>query len=209
MTGAEMILLSSTMAKRRPTFFDVASPNLRAPAESNLKEITGRPPWSKLCCASTRFSPATSALFSTRSSRPLSSSGRSIMVGGTAPTPPGPCTMWNVSFASALILSLISWTSTTPGTCTTMRSSPWRTMVGSSVPVSSMRRRITSIDCSTVRCLSCVRPASVYPIVRVEPSALSSIPSVSTDLSCSRAVSTEPASRRVTVTALFVVARSV
>ena len=86
-----------------------------------------------------------------------------------------------------------------------MRSSPWRTMVGSSVPVSSMRRRITSIDCSTVRCLSCVRPASVYPIVRVEPSALSSIPSVSTDLSCSRAVSTEPASRRVTVTALFLV----
>src|SRR3990170_1855077 len=73
-TGAEMILSSSTMAKRRPTFFEVASPNLRAPSESNLKEITGRPPWSKLCCASTRFSPATSALFSMHSAdsaRPL------------------------------------------------------------------------------------------------------------------------------------------
>ena len=58
-------------------------------------------------------------------------------------------------------------------------------MVGSSVPVSSMRRRITSIDCSTVRCLSCVRPASLYPTVSVEPSAVISMPSVSTERSCS------------------------
>ena len=35
-----------------------------------------------------------------------------------------------------------------PGTCSRMRSSPWRTMVGSSVPVSSTRRRRISIDWS-------------------------------------------------------------
>ena len=36
-----------------------------------------------------------------------------------------------------------------PGSCTTMRSAPWRVICGSTTPVSSMRRRTISIDCCT------------------------------------------------------------
>ncbi len=39
--------------------------------------------------------------------------------------------------------------SSTPGSSTTMRSSPWRVICGSATPVSSMRRRTISMDCCT------------------------------------------------------------
>ena len=57
-------------------------------------------------------------------------------------------TRWKVSLAVWLILRLRSVVSLMPGTCSRMRSSPWRTMVGSMVPVSSTRRRRISIDWS-------------------------------------------------------------
>ena len=38
--------------------------------------------------------------------------------------------------------------SSKPGTCTSTRSAPWRWIVGSVVPTSSMRLRMTSIDCA-------------------------------------------------------------
>ena len=77
---------------------------------------------------------------------------RNVRCGGTAA--PGPAadtsslTRWKVSLAVWLILLLRSVVSLMPGTCRRMRSSPWRTMVGSMVPVSSTRRRRISIDWS-------------------------------------------------------------
>ena len=57
-TGALITLPSRMMAKGRPTFFEVASPNLRAPTESKLKATTGWLSW-KLGWASIRCSPLT------------------------------------------------------------------------------------------------------------------------------------------------------
>jgi len=72
------------------------------------------------------------------------------MVAGIAPWAAiSSFTRWKVSLAVWLILRLRSVVSLMPGTCNKMRSSPWRTMVGSIVPVSSTRRRRISIDWST------------------------------------------------------------
>ena len=55
MTGAEITLLSSTMANGLPTFCCVASANLRAPVELKRKLTIGSlVRWSKPGCASTR-----------------------------------------------------------------------------------------------------------------------------------------------------------
>ena len=55
-TGAEITLLSSTMAKGRPTFSWVTLPKRLAPAASKRKVTTGSPVrLSKPGCASTRF----------------------------------------------------------------------------------------------------------------------------------------------------------
>ena len=65
-TGAEITLLSSTMANGKPTFSDVAWANLRAPLVLNLNETTGSPErWSKLACASVRSPPETRTCFLT------------------------------------------------------------------------------------------------------------------------------------------------
>ena len=53
--------------------------------------------------------------------------------------------------AVVLTSSMMRWGSPSPGTWTRTRASPWRAMVGSVRPVSSIRRRMTSIDCVTVR----------------------------------------------------------
>ncbi len=58
MTGAEITLLSSTMAKGFPTFSRVASAKRRAPSESNLKLTTGEF-WLKVGWASVSVSPLT------------------------------------------------------------------------------------------------------------------------------------------------------
>ena len=46
-----------------------------------------------------------------------------------------------------------------------MRSSPWRWMVGSRVPTSSIRRRTISSDCCTAACLHLVDRALGQPDV--------------------------------------------
>ncbi len=48
-----------------------------------------------------------------------------------------------------------------PGTCTRMRSGPWRWMFGSVVPSASTRRRSTSMAWSTARRTRSLTPASV------------------------------------------------
>ena len=60
-TGAEITLLSRTMAKGCPTFSDVACANLREPELLNLKFTIGSlVRWSKPGCASVRSLPDTS-----------------------------------------------------------------------------------------------------------------------------------------------------
>ncbi len=60
-TGAEITLPSSTMAKGCPTFSVVASANLREPELLNLKFTIGSlVRWSKAGCASVRSLPDTS-----------------------------------------------------------------------------------------------------------------------------------------------------
>ena len=59
MVGAEMTLLSSTMAKGRPMFAPVYSPNFRAPVTSKLKLTAGRLFWSKEGWALVNSSPVT------------------------------------------------------------------------------------------------------------------------------------------------------
>ena len=67
MTGAEITLLSSTIANGLPTFCWVASANLRAPVELKRKLTIGSPlRWSKPGCASIRSPPETSTRFSMR-----------------------------------------------------------------------------------------------------------------------------------------------
>ena len=56
----------------------------------------------------------------------------------------------SVSFAVRPNRALTCSGSFTPGSWIRMRSAPWRWMVGSRVPVSSMRRRTISMDCDMV-----------------------------------------------------------
>ena len=67
----------------------------------------------------------------------------------------------NSSLAVLPMIALMGPESVTPGSCSRMRSSPWRTMVGSLVPDSSTRRRRISIDCSRICVLRAVSAASV------------------------------------------------
>ena len=83
MTGAEITLLSSTMANGLPTFCWVASANLRAPVELKRKLTIGSLlRWSKPGCASTRSAPETSTRFSMRYFSPPSPSRISESCGG-------------------------------------------------------------------------------------------------------------------------------
>ena len=67
MTGASITLLSSTIANGLPTLAWVASANLRAPLELNLKLTMGSlVRWSKPGWASVRSAPETSTRFSMR-----------------------------------------------------------------------------------------------------------------------------------------------
>ena len=156
MTGALITLLSSTIANGLPTFSRVASPKRRAPTESNLKLTTGSLSWN-VACASTSMSPPTmtrlrTTYASARRAPRSSCAGRISSPGGSRPRRASSTltlvsTSWKVSLAvrpsSALTCSGLS----TPGSCTRMRSWPSRWIVGSLVPVSSMRRRMISIDC--------------------------------------------------------------
>ena len=70
--------------------------------------------------------------------------------------------------------------SSKPGTCTSTRSWPWRWMVGSVVPTSSTRLRMTSMDCAISDDMRSVTPSCVSVTVSlpsgVSPNASSGVP---------------------------------
>ena len=70
-------------------------------------------------------------------------------------------TSLNSSFAVLPSSAFSADGSCSPGTCTTMRLSPWRMIVGSRVPSSSMRLRMTSTACSIALLTAAAMPASV------------------------------------------------
>src|SRR5215831_9711813 len=82
------------------------------------------------------------------------------------------CTSWKVSRAVLPISSLSGAVSNKPGTCTRMRSLPWRTICASVVPVKSTRRRTVSIAALMASVMRCCRPASVGAMMITPPSAL-------------------------------------
>ena len=80
-------------------------------------------------------------------------------------------TAWKVSRAVLPMICSSSSAEPTPGTCTRMRSAPWRWIDGSRVPASSTRRRMISRLCCMVRWSSAVFCASVSVITSWSPSA--------------------------------------
>ncbi len=155
-TGAEITLLSSTIAKGLPTFFCVACPKRWAPFVSNRKETIGSlVRWSKPACASVRSSPETSTRRSTRYfCFGLSTEGRISSPAGAwllsaSLTGVDVSTIWKVSLAVWSRRCFSRWGSPSPGTWTRMRFEPCRSIRGSVVPSWSTRRRTTSIDCVT------------------------------------------------------------
>ena len=141
------------MAKRLPTLALDTSAKRRAPTLSKVKFTTQPPPrWlSWPGRASVRFAPSTSTRRRTASFTPgCPSTGRKSTPGGGVPARFAvSSTRRKVIRAVLPISSLMRFGSSTPGSCTTMRLSPWRVICGSSTPVSSMRRRTISIDCTT------------------------------------------------------------
>jgi hypothetical protein len=69
--------------------------------------------------------------------------------------------MWKVRRAVELMMFLSRSESPKPGTWTSTRLSPWRWMVGSVVPSSSMRLRMTSMDWATSAFMRWAMPSSV------------------------------------------------
>ena len=147
MTGAEITLPSSTMAKGRPTFSDVTWPNLCPPRRLKRKLTSGSPVcWSKLCCASTRSSPSTMTRFCTWIVPPPFCIGSvSTSFGGS----PGSATRRNSSLAVWPIMFLSAVVSWLPGASISTRFGPCCWMTVSLVPIALMRRFSTSIDCPT------------------------------------------------------------
>ncbi len=163
-------MLSSTMATRRrgsPAGWQAASPVTfaqRSPPASSKSTVTCQPAplcWSKRASAPLTSSPVRVGV-SSRRRRP-SSSGRTrspfspSAASASAPVPSAvPSTGWTVSCAVRPSTSAACWGSWTPGSSTTTRLSPERTMVGSATPSASIRPRSTS----TVRSVAS-RSASV------------------------------------------------
>ena len=81
-------------------------------------------------------------------------------------------TRWNSRRAVLETSSFRRCESLKPGTWTSTRSVPWRWMVGSVVPTSSTRLRMTSIDCATSELIRSVMPATVNLTV-ILPSGVS------------------------------------
>ncbi len=130
--GAEITLLSSTMASGRPIASVVAWPKRCAPRMLKRKLTIGSlVRLSKAGCASTDRSPSTMTRRSTGTRLPPSSlHGQHVHVGRARLARAGgirasPCVP-RISFRRC--------GSCRPGTCTRMRSAPWRWMFGSVVP---------------------------------------------------------------------------
>ena len=105
-------------------------------------------------------------------------------------------TRWKVSFAVWPSRRLMLSGSFSPGTWTRMRSSPWRWIVGSRVPTSSIRRRTISSDCRTAESWSSrtalsVSRASIRP---PSPSTTSSSRASGLGLRSSSSATASPAS---------------
>ena len=83
-------------------------------------------------------------------------------------------TAWKESRAVLPMISSSSCAEPTPGTCTRMRSEPWRWIEGSRVPASSTRRRMISRLCCIVRWSSAAFWAAVSVTTSWSPSALTS-----------------------------------
>ena len=181
-TGALMTRASRTMANGLPTFSVVTSPNLRAPVESKRKLTAHCPVWSRVVAASTSESPLTMTrlriTWNTSSPFPSSSSEGSLSEpSGTRPERRSSAvtfssSRWKVSFAVLPSRRLMRSGSSTPGSWTRMRSSPWRWIVGSRTPVSSMRRRMISIDWLTAASL---RPSTASSVSRIWKPPLESL----------------------------------
>src|SRR5215813_10842665 len=73
------------------------------------------------------------------------------------------CTSWKVSRAVLPISSLSGAVSNKPGTCTRMRSLPWRTICASVVPVKSTRRRTASVGAMMITPPSALRTSRSVP----------------------------------------------
>ncbi len=155
-TGALITLLSSTMAKRCPRLARVMSAKRRPPALSRVKFTTHCP----VCpfCAGVALvsdAPSTSAWrLTTMRVPPGPLFGPSVI--GSESSPGGGArgfafssTRWKLILAVCPSRSRMRFGSVTPGSSTTMRSSPCRVICGSATPDPSMRRRTISIDCST------------------------------------------------------------
>ena len=83
-------------------------------------------------------------------------------------------TAWNDSRAVLPMICRSSSAEPTPGTCTRIRSVPWRWIVGSRVPASSTRRRTISRLCCIVRVSSAAFCAAVSVTTSWSPSARAS-----------------------------------
>ena len=157
MTGALITLSSSTMANGLPTFSRVTSPKRRAPTESNRKLTTGSPSLERAAARRSGSPPTMTRLRTSVSAaagrRTASRLGRQQLepAGSAAGRRPPPAARVDQTEGHlrgrGRAACLMRSGSSTPGSCTRMRSSPWRWIVGSRVPVSSMRRRTISIDC--------------------------------------------------------------
>ena len=183
MTGALTTLPSSTIANGRLTLAWVVSPKRLAPAESKRKVTDGRPLSSNEGCASTSRSPLTITRLRTTYCRGLpapstssADSSRSDPAGmlprRASATEVPTSTRRNTILAVRPSRRLMRSGSSMPGSWTRMRSGPWRWMVGSRTPVSSMRRRTISIDCSTAELRASWMASSVSVTVTVPSAAL-------------------------------------
>ncbi len=127
-TGAEITLLSSTIAKGLPTLSRVAFAKRREPALLKRKFTTHSPVrWSVPGCASIRSSPATTTRFSMTKGCPSFEGSTSASAGGCACaccTEVVISTIRNVSLAVWPIRSIRRFGLSRPGTCTRMRSRP-------------------------------------------------------------------------------------
>ncbi len=128
-TGAEITSLSRTIAKRSPILFLVASPNFLPPKPLNLKLTTGSPSW-KDGWASIRFSPPTTGL------RLITSVSPSVLLIKREVVLSLPrrasaaverlSTKWKAILAVLPSRVLTYSGFCNPGSCTTIRSLPWR-----------------------------------------------------------------------------------
>ena len=154
------------------TFSRVTSRKMREPLLSSVRFTVGSWVWlSKPGWASVRFSPVSTTCFLTITAWPLRSAKRSEP-NGTGPRPVSaerPSTLSSTRRTSSVAvrprMSLALAVSCTPGSCTTIRSSPCCWMTGSDTPSSLIR--LCSVVMFCLRAWSCTLRAASGLIVAV------------------------------------------